>query len=461
MQDILGHIHTFLYLCKTNKMNIHPLHSNDERPVRFTYPFCYEPHPLSCQAAAEVQQYIATHEEIRRDADNGKMFGVLVVESAEGLAFLAAYSGLLAGRNDWPYFVPPVYDAQQPDGHFKTTEREISLTTHLSPLTSKQMSQELQAWLFHQYQLLNARGEVKDLVDIWQEYYSRPKLRQKYPLPPGGTGDCCAPKLLQYAYKNGLQPLAMAEFWWGNSPKGEVRQHGNYYPACNSKCKPILGHMLIGLDVEPNPLMEIAPPEPKIIWEDDDLVAIDKPSGMLSVKGKSGVRSAEEWATERYPEAMIVHRLDQSTSGILVIAKHKAAHEALQKQFISRTVKKSYVALLEGEIPHTEGEIRLPLKLDYEHRPRQMVAQDGRAAHTIYKVEGVEDGRTRIRFYPITGRTHQLRVHAAHADGLGTPIVGDDIYGTPAERLMLHAETIEFIHPASGETISLQSKAEF
>jgi tRNA pseudouridine32 synthase/23S rRNA pseudouridine746 synthase len=267
--------------------------------------------------------------------------------------------------------------------------------------------------------------------------------------------------LLQYAYKNGLQPLAMAEFWWGDSPKGEVRQHGNYYPACNSKCKPILGHMLIGLDVEPNPLMEIAPPEPKIIWEDDDLVAIDKPSGMLSVRGKSGVRSAEEWATERYPEAMIVHRLDQSTSGILVIAKHKAAHEALQKQFISRTVKKSYVALLEGEISHSEGEIRLPLKLDYEHRPRQMVAQDGRAAHTIYKVEGVEDGCTRIRFYPITGRTHQLRVHAAHASGLGTPIVGDDIYGTSGERLMLHAETIEFIHPTLGKKISLQSKAEF
>jgi tRNA pseudouridine32 synthase/23S rRNA pseudouridine746 synthase len=219
--------------------------------------------------------------------------------------------------------------------------------------------------------------------------------------------------------------------------------------------------MLIGLDVEPNPLMEIAPPEPKIIWEDDDVVAIDKPSGMLSVRGKSGVRSAEEWATERYPEAMIVHRLDQSTSGILVIAKHKAAHEALQKQFISRTVKKSYVALLEGEISHSEGEIRLPLKLDYEHRPRQMVAKDGRAAHTIYKVQGVEDGCTRIRFYPITGRTHQLRVHAAHASGLGTPIVGDDIYGTPAERLMLHAETLEFIHPTSGKKISLQSKAEF
>ena len=341
-------------------------------------------------------------------------------------------------------------------------ERMEIATTRLAVLQAKidqlkqqrqQRSAELQMRLFEQFRMLNAMGEERDLCDIFA-----PTAQQ---IPPAGAGECAAPKLLQYAYKNGLQPLCMAEFWWGNSPKGEVRQHGTFYPACNGKCKPILGHMLKGLNVEPNPLMGITPPEPKILWEDNHLVAIDKPSGMLSVRGKSGVRSAEEWAQERYPEAMIVHRLDQSTSGILVIAKHKEAHEALQKQFISRSVKKSYVALLEGEITHAEGEIRLPLKLDYEHRPRQMVADDGRAAHTIYKVEGIADGRTRIRFYPITGRTHQLRVHSAHADGLGTPIVGDDIYGTSAERLMLHAETIEFTHPTTGEIISLISKAEF
>ena len=317
----------------------------------------------------------------------------------------------------------------------------------------QQRSAALQMALFAEFKMLNALGEERNLCEIFA-----PTTQQ---IPPAGAGECAAPKLLQYAYRNGLQPLCMAEFWWGNSPKGEVRQHGNYYPSCNSKCKPILGFMMQGLTVEPNPLMEIAPPEPKIIWEDDDLVAIDKPSGMLSVKGKSGVRSAEEWALERYPEAMIVHRLDQSTSGILVIAKHKNAHEILQKQFISREVKKSYIALLDGVIPNAEGEINLPLKLDYEHRPRQMVAEDGRAAHTIYKVESIVDGLTRVRFYPITGRTHQLRVHSAHAQGLGTPIVGDDIYGTGGERLMLHAETIEFSHPTSGERISLESKAEF
>jgi tRNA pseudouridine32 synthase/23S rRNA pseudouridine746 synthase len=198
-----------------------------------------------------------------------------------------------------------------------------------------------------------------------------------------------------------------------------------------------------------------------VLWEDEWLVAIDKPSGMLSVRGKSGVRSAEAWAMERYAEAMIVHRLDQSTSGVLLIAKNKRAHEALQRQFISRTVKKSYVALLDGIVESQHGEIHLPLKLDYDNRPRQMVAQDGRPAHTIYDVEGYDAGRTRVRFYPVTGRTHQLRVHAAHADGLATPIVGDDIYGTSAERLMLHAETIEFMHPITEEQISLTSKAEF
>ena len=337
----------------------------------------------------------------------------------------------------------------------RATARFAKLQSQIEALKQQRQSRsaKLQMRLFEQFRMLNAIGEERDLCDIFA-----PTAQL---IPPAGAGECAAPKLLQYAYKNGLQPLCMAEFWWGNSPKGEVRQHGMFYPACNGKCKPILGHMLIGLDVEPNPLMEIAPPEPKILWEDEWLVAIDKPSGMLSVKGKSGVRSAEEWAQECYPEAMIIHRLDQSTSGILVIAKNKIAHEALQKQFISRSVKKSYVALLDGEIAQAEGEIRLPLKLDYENRPRQMVAEDGRTAHTIFKVESVENGRTRVRFYPITGRTHQLRVHSAHADGLGTPIVGDDIYGTSAERLMLHAETIEFAHPTTGEIISLKSKAEF
>ena len=267
--------------------HLHPLYSDIPQPERFTYPFCYEPHPLCQLAAKEVQAYIASHAEIKEDADNGKMFGVLITQAPSNpLApyyFLAAYSGLLAGRNDWEYFVPPVYDAQQPDGYFKTKEREISRISRESG-DSREMSQDLQLWLFHQYQLLNARGETKDLVDIWQSYYSREKLRRKFPLPPGGTGDCCAPKLLQYAYLQGLKPVCMAEFWWGQSTKEELRQHGNYYPACRGKCKPILTWMLEGLEVDPDPALSGFPHQDiETVYEDDAIVVINKPSGMLSV----------------------------------------------------------------------------------------------------------------------------------------------------------------------------------
>lgn len=317
-------------------------------------------------------------------------------------------------------------------------------------------SAKLQMDLFREFRLKNALGETKDLCQI---FASTPQA-----IPPAGSGECAGPKLMQYAYNNDLQPLAMAEFWWGESPKGEIRQHGNYYPACNSKCKPILTFMMQGLEVEDNPLTKIEVEEPEIIWEDEDYVAINKPAGMLSVRGKSGVRSAEEWAEERYMGShcpMIIHRLDQSTSGILIIAKHKQAHQALQEQFIKRSVEKSYVALLDGVISQKEGEISLPMRLDYDNRPRQMVAADGKQAITRYKLLETIGGYSRVRFYPITGRTHQLRVHSAHMDGLGTPIMGDDIYGVGGERLYLHAETLEFTHPKSGERIKIECRAEF
>ena len=322
-------------------------------------------------------------------------------------------------------------------------------------------SAELQQQIFSKFRMLNALGQERDLCDIFADTPQH--------TPPAGAGECAAPKLLQYAYKSSLQPVAMAEFWWGESPRGEIRRHGEFYPSCNSKCKPILMHMMQGLDVEPNPLMKIAPPAPKIIWEDDYIVAINKPSGMLSVVGKSGVYSAEEWAAEHYPTAsgpMIVHRLDQATSGVLIIAKDKNTHEALQHQFIGRNVKKSYVALLDGLLCAEQGVIDLAIKLDYDNRPRQMVAPDGKRAITEYKVIERTDTHTRIRFSPITGRTHQLRVHAAHPQGLGIPIVGDDIYGKGMSgnnnsRLCLHAESIEFLHPHSNEWIKIECKADF
>ena len=343
-------------------MVVHPLNTDIPKPERFTYPFNYEPHPLCQLAAKEVQREIA-----RINPKEGKMFGVLVVEineklkvksekSIDSLGFLAAYSGLLEGRNDWEYFVPPVYDAQQPDGYFKQQEHIISLTSHLSPLISKQMSQQLQEWLFHQYQLLNARGEVKDLVDIWQDYYDRPKLRQKYPLPPGGTGDCCAPKLLQYAYQQGLKPVCMAEFWWGESTKTELRQHLNYYPACRGKCKPILSWMLQGLEVDPDPeLLGFHKMDIPVVYEDEWLLVVDKPSGMLSVPGRVSECSVETVMQERYPDSKVAHRLDMGTSGLLIIAKTPDVYRALQEQFIKHQVKKKYIAVLTSPNPSQGG----------------------------------------------------------------------------------------------------------
>ena len=453
-----------MYFCTT--MKLHPLHTDIQKPERFTYPFCYEPHPLCQLAAKEVQAYISRHAEIKEDADNGKMFGVLVVDTSEGVSFLAAYSGLLAGRNDWDYFVPPVYDAQQPDGYFKTREREISLTSDLSPLTSKKMSQDLQLWLFHQYQLLNARGETKDLVDIWQDYYDRPKLRKKFPLPPGGTGDCCAPKLLQYAYQQHLRPVCMAEFWWGQSTKEELRQHLNYYPACRGKCKPILTWMLQGLDVDENPeTLGFPHLEVKTIYEDDALLVVDKPSGMLSIPGRVEEYSVETIMRQRYPDSYIAHRLDMWTSGLLIVAKSLEVYRSLQEQFVKHQVKKRYVAVLESleildrlDVLEKKGRISLPLRPDPMNRPRQIVDYEhGKRAITDYEFLN----ENTVALYPQTGRTHQLRIHCAHPEGLGRPIKGDELYGTKADRLYLHAEQIWFRHPVTGEEMHLVSPIPF
>lgn len=431
---------------------LHPLHTDIRKPERFTYPFCYEPHPLCQLAAREVQQYIAAHADIREDADRGKMFGVLVVEHEGALAYLAAYSGLLAGRNDWPFFVPPVYDAQQPDGHFKTTEREISAKGG-----DKQLSQELQTWLFHQYQLLNARGEKRDLVDIWQSYYNRPKLQRKFPLPPGGTGDCCAPKLLQYAYQQGLHPVCMAEFWWGATTRTELRQHLNYYPACRGKCKPILTWMLQGLSVDPDPeSLGFARLELPTVYEDEHIVVVNKPSGLLSTPGRIEDYSVETIMQQRYPGSIISHRLDMGTSGLLIVAKSLEVYRPMQQQFIRHEVRKKYLALLEpadhSELPQ-KGTISLPLRPDPMNRPRQVVDMEhGKRAVTDYEFITSD----LVALYPHTGRTHQLRIHCAHPDGLRRPIRGDELYGTRGDRLWLHAAEIWFRHPVTGASMHFE-----
>ena len=444
-------------------MRLHPLHTNIAKPERFTWPFCYEPHPLCLLACDEVKA------EIEKIAPSeGKMFGVLVAEdSNDGLGFLAAYSGLLCGRNDWEYFVPPVFDAQQPDGYFKQKEREISvLNQHPSADNqhlNRQMSQDLQLWLFRQYRMLNANGDTRDLVEIWRDYHQNPKIQKRFPLPPGGTGDCCAPKLLQYAYQHQLKPVCMAEFWWGPSPASEIRHHGEFYPACRGKCKPVLTWMLQGLDVDPDPEQSgFLHQGVEIIYEDDAIAAVYKPSGMLSVPGKADDYSVATWARERWAESMLPHRLDLLTSGIMLVAKTADAYHHLQDQFAARTIKKKYVAVVEGKITTEHGIIDIPLSSDPLNRPRQIVDHEhGKRAITEYRVlshhlsPSTHHPVTLLALYPHTGRTHQLRMHCAHQEGLGCPIVGDELYGHKSDRLYLQAESIAFVHPTTGKRMHL------
>ena len=583
---------------------LHTLNVSIPSPRQFTYPFCYDVDPLAEAASLELQRYIADADLMSTEKGCGKMFGVLVVEyeDEEGAlqrGFLAAYSGLLGGRNDWPYFVPPVFDAQQPDGHFKRTEREISAinreiaaiehdaeylqsveqheqtkkrlqaevdafkaevdaakvrrdarrksgeslseeeqaemiresqfmkaelrrrrkameqansTLHIPHSTflkslqrkRKQMSDELQRWLFSAYRMLNAKGEERDLIDIFREY--------THAMPPAGAGDCCAPKLLQYAYLHHLRPVCMAEFWWGESPASEIRHHLHYYPACRSKCLPILTHMLKGLDVAPNPLAQKRhTAEPRVLYADEYIMVVDKPAGMLSVPGKAeSVRSefsdsanisVEEYfannsklKTQNSKFLKAAHRLDMDTSGLLVLARTEQAYVELQRQFASRETVKRYEAVLSG-VPTQNSKLKtqnsstqpsgcleaisLPLIADINDRPRQRVDMEhGKPALKLYNIvevravdantavayttKKVDKRRTLVHLYPKTGRTHQLRVHCAHPLGLACPILGDPLYGIErADRMYLHAAELTFRHPVTGETMHFLSPSGF
>lgn len=528
-------------------------------PERFTYPFCYTPHPLCILAAKEVQSYLTRQTAWKDELRQGKMFGVLIVQTEHGeTGYLAAFSGILAGKNLHPFFVPPVYNLLQPQGFFKIEEENISsinrnirqlendkayaalsaelartiqsaenilatakaqlkeaktareqrrkekelnaqeeaeliresqfqkaeykrlerswkarITTlqtqtedwerRISALKSerKTRSAALQQKLFEQFGILNYRGEVKNLCEIFGQTVHK--------TPPAGAGECAAPKLLQQAYLHGWKPIAMAEFWWGDSPKTEIRHHGHYYPACKGKCEPILQHMLQGLQVEENPMlkrMQVPSKNLEIVYEDPWLSVINKPAGILSVPGKEDAVSVYSLMREQYPEAdgpLTVHRLDMATSGLMLIAKTKRVHQNLQAQFKNRLVRKRYVALLEGIVPKDKGTVDLPLCLNPLDRPRQMVhTEHGKPAITDYQVlERLDGKRTRIAFYPRTGRTHQLRIHAAHPLGLHCPIIGDELYGEKADRLYLHAEYLEFTHPITGETVRITKEAEF
>lgn len=329
----------------------------------------------------------------------------------------------------------------------------------------KRMSDDLQHWLFSQFVMVNGVGERRTLVDIF-----KPTAQG---VPPSGAGECCAPKLLQYAFLHGMKPLAMAEFWWGRSPVGELRTHLNFYPACQGKCRPILDFMLQGVDVEPNPLeLPVGDQTLDVVYDDEWFVVVNKPAGMLSVPGKKSGLSAQEILQRQYQSGMQesgmgallpVHRLDMQTSGLLMFAKSEAAQREMQRMFATRMVKKQYYAVLDGEpICPREGVIELPLVPDYINRPRQMVdRENGKPSVTLYNIICSRDGRTCVNLYPQTGRTHQLRVHCAHGDGFGTPIVGDDLYGVHSERLLLHAQTLEFLHPYTHQPLHIESKPAF
>ncbi len=323
----------------------------------------------------------------------------------------------------------------------------------------KNRSACLQQRLFNEFQLLNIRGESKGLLEIFEHTAQR--------VPPAGAGECAGPKLLQYAFANGLKPIAMAEFWWGDSPRTEIRHHGYYYPACKGKCEPIMGHMLQGINLffEKKNATDSLSEKLEVVYEDDWLLVINKPAGMLSAPGKTGEKSAIELVTETLTngrEAFLVHRLDMATSGLLLIAKDRQVYIQLQSLFEKRMVTKRYIALLDGLPLLDEGTIELPICPNVLDRPRQMVHYEyGKRAVTHYSVLERNETQTRVALFPITGRTHQLRVHVAHPEGLNCPIVGDVLYGKKADRLYLHAEFLELVHPVTNQLLRLEKKASF
>ncbi|MGN6420173.1 MAG: pseudouridine synthase [Pseudobacter sp.] len=540
-------------------------------PDRFTFPFYYEPHPLTLIAVAGLQHYLETQTDLDHNfglADDkegmaiGKMFGVLVVQDVNGkLGYLSAFSGKLGNTNDHPRFVPPVFDMlvensfflkgieiinsvnarikeissnesyqqlksdleklsaeslqeistfkkklkENKDNRKKIREENktilnqqdyealeaqlIKLSLHdkhqLTVLTNKweqritairtilersdtdiellkterkERSAALQQQLFDQYVFLNKDGKKKSVQEIFS--------LTAFGKPPSAAGECATPKLLQYAFANGYQPIAMAEFWWGAAPKSEIRKHKQFYPACTGKCKPILAHMLEGIPVDDSPFLR-TPEENSsldIVYEDESLVVVNKPAGLRSVPGVD-IHDSVYTRLKKIlgnVEPRIVHRLDMGTSGLLVVAKTHQAHKHIQRQFLQRKVRKRYRALLSKVLDQQEGEIDLPLSPDLFNRPRQLVCfESGKKSVTKWKTIKRYQATTKVDFWPLTGRTHQLRMHSAHELGLNAPIVGDDLYGTAAERLCLHAAFLEFMHPKTKQKVSFEVEEGF
>lgn len=460
--------------------------------MKFTYPFCYTPLSEIVSAAEKLIRKIDSDEHLHALFAEGKMLGVLMVASGDGAcSFLYAFSGNVGGLSRVEGFVPPIFDQNDPEGHFRKQEAVISgINRRIAELSGsdgeaagheiaelqsrrKALSNELQEWLFEQYRVLNGRGEERSIREVFAE---------RGLIPPSGTGECAAPKLLDYAYRHQLKPIAMGEFWYGRSPLKEVRHQGRFYPSCTGKCGPLLSYMLEGLEVEENPLdsdkiwlaADGKPALPRVLFEDEHIIVVDKPSGMLSVPGRTGSKqSLQEWLAAREGfagEVHSCHRLDMDTSGLMVFAKDLRTKADIEGQFAQREVHKTYQARLcatpqakQFRVGH-KGVISIPLMLDYYDRPRQMADfEQGKKAVTQFEViANLPGGEMDVRFTPLTGRTHQLRVHAAHPMGLGRPILGDRLYGgiegsDGTQRLCLHADSLSFTHPVTGEEMEFHS----
>jgi tRNA pseudouridine32 synthase/23S rRNA pseudouridine746 synthase len=517
------------------RAQLHPLPKKARKipsPTKFTYPFCYRPHKICRIVVNEVVEYCyKTRDMVPTE---GKMFGILIVEYKGKRYYLRAFSGIYNGSYHHKGFVPPVVDLQDPKGHFRQQELEIvDMTNRINAIKSnlpkfmppdrimpdsmkhdveeleqlkakrKEMSQNLQMWTFHQFRMRNAEGEEADLIDIFKDYKSpfpeeeyiaykegriTVKPHGKYGVPPGGAGECCLPKLLQYAYLHNLKPICMEEFWVGPSTGNQMRVEKNFYPSCQHKCVPILTFMMKGLHVEENPLFARALQKlqgVRTIYEDDDLMVVFKPSGLLSVPSKNkGEPSLQVHLAMQNPNYMLMHRLDQDTSGVMLVAKNHQTFGWFQQQFAQHKIKKKYVALLEEEVPaivnalravdentlhsgvtefptptpegRRRGTIKLPLSRNPFDSPRQIVDHRfGKSAFTYYEFTSPN----RVELYPHSGRTHQLRIHCAHPEGLNRPIKGDVLYGTAADRLYLHAESITFQHPTTMQWMTFTEKA--
>lgn len=457
-----------------------------ELPERFPSPFDRAAiHPLARRAAKETQLLLTSPTTAAWQLalpGNGKMFGVLVVQASNGyVGYLRAFSGMLAGQWEVDGWAPPVFDRVARDAVWIAGEAELlALSSQRRTLEGDPSSQatvardqidaartarsrDLLPRIQQTYRFPDARGCVRSLHEIFAPH-----------APPAGAGDCAAPKLLAHAYALDLRPLALAEWWWGAPPRTGDRHTGSFYPACHGKCGPILAHMLGGLPVDPPPLYGagmIPSHEPRVVYEDAHIVIVDKPSGLLSVPGRSGLLrdSVATRLRERYPDAtgsLVTHRLDLDTSGLLLAAKDADTSAALQRLFSLRQITKRYVAWVEGDFAGEEGVIDLSLRPDPDDRPRQMHDPErGKAAITEWRVLARAGGRTRVALTPRTGRTHQLRVHAAHPLGLDAPIVGDRLYARHApdtdERLLLHAELLAFMHPVTGEPVQVERAAPF